>query len=90
LESNLFWNRDLAAVVNFRDILFSHREGLGRPVRFQRTSNKRPLAGKQYPQPKRIRRTPPDDGSARGTNTGALNHDAGEIFVSQNPLSSES
>ncbi|KAI7899308.1 uncharacterized protein BX663DRAFT_522149 [Cokeromyces recurvatus] len=43
LESNRqWWNRDLVAVLNFRDVMNSHRQALGRPSRFSRHILKRP------------------------------------------------
>ncbi|KAI7905635.1 uncharacterized protein BX663DRAFT_583747 [Cokeromyces recurvatus] len=54
LESLRLWNRDLAVVLNFRDILKSHREGLGRPTRFKRQSLKRPLPNNQQASSRKL------------------------------------
>ncbi|KAI7899743.1 uncharacterized protein BX663DRAFT_488971 [Cokeromyces recurvatus] len=61
LESLRLWNRDLAAVLNFRDILKSHREGLGRPTRFKRQSLKRPLRNNQQASSRKLFRHMPSN-----------------------------
>ncbi|CEP17562.1 hypothetical protein [Parasitella parasitica] len=62
--SSRLWNRDLAAVLNFRDIVFSHRQALGRPERFKRPTSKRTSTNTNAHTPKYIRSMPPDEGRA--------------------------
>ncbi|KAI7902479.1 uncharacterized protein BX663DRAFT_531409 [Cokeromyces recurvatus] len=63
----------LAAVLNFRDIVLSHRQALGRPSRFKRETSKRDSTSTTTFTSKKVRSMPPDDGSPERGNTDRVN-----------------
>ncbi|KAI7900926.1 uncharacterized protein BX663DRAFT_537301 [Cokeromyces recurvatus] len=69
LVPSRLWNRDLATVLNFRDIVLSHRQALGRSSRFKRETSKRASTSTTTSTSKKVRSMPPDDGSPEGGNT---------------------
>ncbi|KAI7899206.1 uncharacterized protein BX663DRAFT_532908 [Cokeromyces recurvatus] len=73
LVPSRLWNRDLATVLNFRDIVLSHRQVLGRLSRFKRETSKRASTSTAISTSKKICSMPSDDVSSEGGNTNRVN-----------------
>ncbi|KAG1177485.1 hypothetical protein G6F70_000427 [Rhizopus microsporus] len=58
LESRNQWNRDLVAVLNFKAIMESHQQALGRSSKFQRQILKRPSTYIEASYSKKVRSMP--------------------------------